>query len=1602
VTPDPTPDRVSAARTGDDAARGRALAAVAHELARRGTPTDEHDDATVDAIAGGLVDLVASRGAATVAVRSFNPTAERHGYVTPGTVLQTSAPDQPFLVDTIVERLRGRGLRPRAMRHPIVGLERDPDDGGLRIVAPTAAVRESLVHVELDRRLDATEIAALEDEIRGALIDARTVVDAFDALRRRMGDVAAALGDEAGDGVTEPDARDRAEGELGAGTSTDDADEVAAFLRWLADDNAVLLGAADHALPDGAPIPGSGLGVLADGAAADAGRDPIDAPADRTVRRIAGGDRIVLGHTMALSPVHRRVRMEDIAVRVTGPDGEPTLRRIVLLFGSRAYATPSSETPLLRGTLLRVLHAERLLPGSHDWKALVTLFDGFPKEELFALSVEDLRRTLMALVDLTPGEVALRSRTSVDGRAATVVLAVPRPSYDAMVRDGLSDLVRDRFGASDVSAHEVLGEGDHVQLHLRAYNPAGLREVDADALERAAATLARSWDDRLREALVERVGEERGPVLAARWAGRLPGQYKAGVDPTVAVRDVEALERLTTGGEQLVVTLKHEANEGERTDLTRVAFVVRGAKVELSRAMPILEHLGLHVVEERPTRLRQAEPLWVQDFGVLGPDGEPLDLDEVGDRVAAAIDAVWRGETESDPLNRLVVTAGLDHERLEALRAYRSYRQRIGSRYTERYQNEVIVQHPEIVQRLVRYFELRFGADRVGGPDAPRDEAAEAELRDEILELLDDVPQLDHDRILRNQLQLVDATYRTNAYRPGRQAIAFKLRSDEVPAIPRPTPLWEIYVHAPDVEGVHLRGGMIARGGLRWSDRADFRTEVLGLMRAQMVKNAVIVPAGAKGGFLLRDAPTDAGALRDAVRAGYVRFISALLDVTDDLVDGEIVHPDGVRVLDADDHYLVVAADKGTATFSDVANDISTGRGFWLGDAFASGGSAGYDHKALGITARGAWESVKRHFRERGVDPEVDPITAVGIGDMSGDVFGNGMLLSRSLRLVAAYDHRHVFLDPDPVDPVASWTERRRLHDLGRSSWDDYDRALISDGGGVFPRTLKRIPIDPRVRATLGIDDEELPPNELIQAILRAPVDLLWNGGIGTVVKASHERDADAQDRASDGIRVDGRDLRARVVGEGGNLGFTQAARIEFAMTGGGINADFIDNSAGVDSSDHEVNLKILLAGAIRRGALDPGERDGLLEEVTDEVVEHVLAHSYSQARILTREERRAPERTYAADELMTTLEERGELDRAVHDLPGADELAERRAAGRGLTRPELAVLVALAKLDLTRALLASDHVDDPALHGDLAAYFPASLAERFAEDVRAHPLRRELVATAAAGELVDAMGPTFVARRAAEFAVDAARVARAFRITVEATDARRLWRELDALTGIDPDLQWRLRADVESTVRAVSRWHVARGHDPLQATIDAHRDGTREIRGCLDERDVDDRRAEELQAALDGGAPEPLAREVTAGRWLHMAPNVVACAASIDRPVATVARAAFHTTDALGLDPLHQTVDGLRMPTRTLRWAVQALRDDLLEARVAIAAAALTAAPDRDPVDAVDAHVARRADGVERLRTFLRALSQGAVADDASAVAASSLAVRQLQAIAR
>ena len=788
--------------------------------------------------------------------------------------------------------------------------------------------------------------------------------------------------------------------------------------------------------------------------------------------------------------------------------------------------------------------------------------------------------------------------------------------------------------------------------------------------------------------------------------------------------------------------------------------------------------------------------------------------------------------------------------------------------------------------------------------------------------------------------------------------MSFKLRSADVPAIPQPAPLMEIYVYSAAMEGIHLRGGRIARGGIRWSDRMDYRTEVYGLMRAQLTKNAQIVPEGAKGGFYLKRRPSDPGELREEVQRQYVAYVRGLLDLTDNLVDGEVVHPPDTVVHDEADTYLVVAADKGTATFSDTANAVSEDYGFWLGDAFASGGSSGYDHKVLGITARGAWESVKRHFLELELDVAKDPFTVVGIGDMSGDVFGNGMLLSDRIRLVAAYDHRHIFIDPDP-DPDVGFAERQRLFGLAGSSWNDYDRSKISEGGGVWPRTAKWIPLSEPAQRALGVEDDSLAPNDLIRDILRAPVDLLWNGGIGTVVKASDETDEAAQDRSSDAIRVDASELRCRVVGEGGNLGLTRRARVEFARGGGRINADFIDNSAGVDCSDHEVNLKILLGLAEQAGELTRADRDVLMRDVEGEVVEHVLYDSFLQAQIIAQETRRSQRRLDAYEDLMAGLEEEGLLDRGAEALPTGEELAERRRAGRGMERPELSLLLTYAKRRVKLSMMESALLEDPWLERDLSGYFPQPVVERFGELLARHPLRRELLATINANLVVNALGPVFVSQLVAERGARPAEVVRAYRIAREVVGAEGDWETIEDLEGqVEPEVQAELMGGVDGLVDAVTRWYLTEGlGSDLASTIESGREGFRRLLAAAPTLGGDKllgARRELAERLVGGGVPEELATAHALRPGLVHAPAVTAVAAATERPVEDVARVFVMVGEELPLNELETAFDSLPSMRRMERWALQAVREDARRARRDIAEHALVASPDCGPEEAL------------------------------------------------
>ncbi|HWC69760.1 MAG TPA: NAD-glutamate dehydrogenase [Actinomycetota bacterium] len=1574
--------------------RRDAVATFAKSFLRRLSP-DELEEAGVDALLGLVRSTFAfADGRATQAslVRVFDPTIETDGYETLGSVIQTNTDDSPFLVDSVQEELLARGIGVRRLLHPVVGTIRDEQGRLERVMSGRdASHRESVMHFELDRPLASAERDDLERRITAILRDVRLAVRDFEPMQERVRHMIELARSAA---IRYP---------------PQEVGEAIDFLEWLAQLNFVLLGYREYELVDIdgeeragiRAVPGSGLGILSDvQRSAFADVTPL-ASLDEVVRaRIEGGDLLVFSKTNAYSTVHRRARMDYIGVRIVNAEGVITGEaRLIGLFTSKAYMESAAKTPLLHHKLEQILVAEDLIPGSHDYKEAVELFESFPKDELFQAPAEELRRLVVGLLQLEKhGGIRVLVRRDLYGRSVSIVVALPRDRFNAALRKRLQQYFLEQFRGTTVDYHLSLGETESARIFFTVHVEPGTQipEVPYEQVEAEVERLARSWDDDLHDALVSRVGPERGAMLAEEYAPRFPSYYKASEEWGLIVDDVLALEELQSNPEGFLVRIGNET-EGER--LTRVRLYKTGGKVDLSAFMPILEALGLRAVEEIPTQVLGEGKAYIHDFGVLDPRGAVLDLGTEADHVAATIAAVWRGEAESDSLNRLVTLSDLDWRQVQILRALRKYRMRVSSRFTEEYRNDGMAAHPQIASALVDLFEARFD---------PAREASEEEIdeiRQSIHAGLRDVTSLDQDNILRSLLGTIEAIVRTNAYVPGRTSLSFKLRSARVPEMPKPHPLFEIFVYSPQMEAIHLRGGMIARGGIRWSDRKeDYRTEVLGLMKAQKVKNAVIVPDGSKGGFILRRTPASPDELKAEVVARYVTFMQGMLDITDNLVDGEVVHPDLVRVHDGEDAYLVVAADKGTATFSDTANAVSLDYGFWLGDAFASGGSQGYDHKSLGITARGAWESVKRHFREIGIDVTAEPFTVVGIGDMSGDVFGNGMLYTPQIKLVCAFDHRHVFVDPDP-DPASSFAERQRLFSTPGSTWADYDRSLMSAGGDVLDRAAKSVTLSPQARAALGLSEDvpaEMTPAEVIHHALQAPLDLLWNGGIGTYVKASAEGHTEVGDRANDPVRVNGAEVRARVVGEGGNLGFTQRGRIEYARTGGRINTDFIDNSAGVDTSDHEVNIKILLGLAVQRGELTMDERNELMQACASDVVAHVLYDNYQQAQILSQEMEVSAQRVEAYEDLMQQLEAGdGELEREVEFLPSSDEMVERRAAAEGLVRPELAVLLAYAKRAIFDALVESDLPDSPYLAQDLRAYFPASIVERFDHLIDDHPLRRELVATIVANDVVNSQGITFVSRMVTETGASPADVVRAYRIARDVTGAVQRWSDVEALDGlIDPAIQNEVMTGVDWLVETTSRWYLvhASGQQLAEPVEDA-RASFEELSGVIDQigpeawREEHEHSARRLEAE---GVPGPLARRHAFQAELVHGPDIITVSHTTGRTVLEVARAFFLLGERLQLDWLEKQVEAMPGGSRWQRWALQSMEDDLFTLRRTLAEVVLDECGGLPIDEAVDKFMETRDDALTRLQRFLRSLAVDGMGD----LAQLTVALRQIRSL--
>tara|TARA_R110002049_G_scaffold29236_12_gene99252 strand:- start:82 stop:4887 length:4806 start_codon:yes stop_codon:yes gene_type:complete len=1473
-------------------------------------------------------DLLQRRTPGRTLVRVLDPSTDAQGWGSPHTVVEIVTDDMPFLVDSVTMELNRRGLTLHLLVHPVLCVERDRD-GNLLGVGPgrgcTAPGRlESAMHIEVDRLSDATARDALREDLLRVFDDVRAVVEDWPTMRERLTDIASGI-----DPSRLP-------------VPVEETVEAGALIDWLLADNFVMLGCRDYVLADDGErldiVAGSGLGLLRE-RKGETFSSAFAALAPGVREQARAPELLTLTKSGSRSTVHRPGRLDYIGVRTFDADGRVSgERRVLGLFASTAYSASPSRIPLLRRKVEAVVGRAGLLAGSHADKALRVILERYPRDELFQIDADTLFEHAMGILRLGERQrTRLFTRRDPFGRFVSCLVFVPREFYDTAQRRRIEAVLLEAFDGESAEFDVQLSDSPLARILFTVRASGTIPDVDTTEVEARIAEAARPWSDALRDALVAKHGEARGLALSERWGNAFPAGYRESVPAADALGDLARLDALAAP-EDVGMHLLHapdRAGDGLRFKLYRL-----DAPMPLSQCLRQLERMGVLVTDEQPTALRRADGrrAWIHDFGLQGEGGEVPDIAAVGELFQEVFLRTWRGDADNDGFNRLALRAGLGWREIAVLRAYARYLRQAAFPFSQDYMEQALAAHPDIARSLVALFVRRFDPQL----DAGRENDC-AKLSEDIGQALEQVANLDEDRILRQFLALIEATLRTNWFRIGedgapRPVLALKLDPLAVPGLPEPRPMFEIFVSSPRIEGVHLRGGKVARGGIRWSDRMeDFRTEVLGLVKAQIVKNAVIVPVGSKGGFVVRRPPVEGG--REAAQAEglacYRLFLSGLLDLTDNLERGAVVPPSGVVRHDGDDPYLVVAADKGTATFSDHANAVSAEYGFWLDDAFASGGSAGYDHKKMGITARGAWESVKRHFRALDRDIQNEDFTVVGIGDMSGDVFGNGMLLSKHIRLVAAFDHRHVFLDPDP-DPAKSWDERERIFALPRSTWDDYDKSLISKGGGVWPRSAKSVPLSPEVRALLDVEDERLTPTELIRAILRAPVDLLYNGGIGTYVKAADESDAEVGDRANDAVRIDGGELRSRVVGEGGNLGFTQRGRIEYALAGGRIFTDAIDNSGGVDCSDHEVNIKILLGEVVADGELERSARDHLLADMTEDVADMVLADNYAQGEVL---EMTATGGVALLDEqadFMLRLARAGRLNRRLEALPLDEDLAERRAAGRGLVAPELAVLLAYSKIELYDEVLASDVPDDAFVARALPAYFPAPIRERWGGRIAAHALRREIVATVVVNELINRCGATFVDRIRVETGAPAPDIVRAFIATWEVFALDGCWREIAALDNRAPAaLQVAMRVDVLRLVRGATLWWLRHPQwlADLGATAEHFAPDVAMLAETLGERIAPEHSAalaERAAAMTADGASEALALRVAGLRARLASLDIVDLASERGLEAGHVAEVYFALAAELDLRWVTLQIDALSADSRWPSLARSALRADL------------------------------------------------------------------------
>jgi glutamate dehydrogenase len=1528
-------------------------------------------------------------------VRIHNPTVDNDGWSIAHSVLEMVNDDMPFLVDSLTAELQ-RGERSiHIVIHPVVSMRRD--DVGRRIAASQEegeVIPESYMHIELDRETSAQVLDEIRDRVLQVLADVRVAVTDWYAMREQM---TSAREEIATRRIPVPE---------------DEVEEAVEFLKWLDDEHFIFLGYRQYEFvsEEGKDylklVPGSGLGLLREVKAesTERGITPFTAEFSRFARR---RELIIVAKANSRSTVHRSVHMDRLSIKRFDAAGKVVgEHRFLGLFTSTAYSRSVKFIPMLRRKVRRTLEKAGFAPNSHAGKALAQILETLPRDELFQISEDELFGISLGILQLQERQrIALFARQDVFERFISCLVFVPRDRYDSQLRDKVKVILEVAFNGAVTAFYTQMTDSPLARAHfIVKTTPGNIPAYDIRSIEALITEAARNWGDHLKDQAIRMRGEEGGLETFRRYREAFPSAYRERFSATSALRDIERIEQVIEHGGLVVDLYEHPSEEsGDQMEI-RCKFINSGTPLSLSDIVPRLENMGLRVQMAVPYEVRPegSEPVRIRDFVVAAPGREIRVLD-VKEKFEEAFLRAWNGEAEDDGFNRLVICAGLDWSEIIILRAYCKFLRQMGVTFSEAYMQATLANNPAVASLLVRLFVTLFDPRL---PESEREHAGE--IRDQIESLLDGVSNVDEDRILRRYLNVIEATLRTNYFQrtegKRKSYLSLKFDSKAVMEMPLPKPMFEIFVYSPRFEGVHLRGGKVARGGLRWSDRReDFRREILGLVKAQIVKNAVIVPVGSKGGFVLKQAPAtpDREALMAEGIACYRNFLRGLLDLTDNLVDDAVVPPPDLTRRDDDDTYLVVAADKGTATFSDIANSISAEYDFWLGDAFASGGSAGYDHKKMGITARGAWEAVKRHFRELNHNTQAEDFTVVGVGDMSGDVFGNGMLLSQHIRLVGAFNHLHIFVDPNP-DAARSWRERKRLFELPRSSWGDYNPGLLSPGGAVFERSAKMLTVSEEIRDRFDLESDRITPNDLIRAILKARVDLLWLGGIGTYVRASDESDADAHDRTNDAVRVDAEELRVRVIGEGANLGLTQPARIEFALLGGKVNTDAIDNSAGVDTSDHEVNIKILLDAACRRGQMTTEDRDGLLASMTGEVAQLVLRDNYQQTQAISVAEAQGVELLDQQARLMRMLERSGRLDRDLEVLPDDETLTERQTANTGLTRPELAVILAYSKIWIYEELLHSDLPDDPLLVSDLLLYFPELLREQFREQIEGHRLRREIIATFVTNSMVNRVGPSFVSNMMEETGRSVSDIARAYTISRESFGLRNTWRKIEALDNRVPAaLQINMLVEMGRLLERTTRWFLRE-----ERTLDISRTEkdfrprimslARSLQDTLSQEQYDalQQRARDRETL---GIPKALAHRLASLDIVGSFPDIVHISAATDRSVKESGKVYFDLASRLEFDRLREAAESIAAKSPWQRAAVSGIVEDLFAYQSEIASRILLAHHNGDPIAAIDQWFADRKETMERTQLLLNEIRNASSID----LAMLSVASRQLRALA-